>query len=138
MGERLFLYKNAKNLHACICDIIDSMKNTIITILVLVILGFGYYYFTKKSNTVDAPVVTNTENNANATTTTNVKTPEGKEVVIGKSVEGRDIVAYNYGQGETQRSHRFAHQQREALDGRGASRSKVLPGCLSDGKPETD
>ncbi|TSC70440.1 MAG: peptidase M14 carboxypeptidase A [Parcubacteria group bacterium Gr01-1014_46] len=79
------------------------MKNITITILVLVILGFGFYYFTKdKSPAVDnTPTATNTENNGQATTT-GVKVPEGSELVIGKSVEGRDITAYNYGQGETQ------------------------------------
>lgn len=76
------------------------MKNTIITVLVLAIVGFGIYYFTKKSPAVveNTPVVTN-ENNTQATTTT-TKT-EAAELVIGKSVNGKDITAYNFGTGET-------------------------------------
>ncbi|KND50318.1 MAG: hypothetical protein AB198_01945 [Parcubacteria bacterium C7867-003] len=79
------------------------MKNITITILVLVILGFGFYYFTKDEPVVsdNAPVVTDTQNSEQATTT-GVKVPEGSELVIGKSVEGRDIIAYNFGQGERQ------------------------------------
>jgi uncharacterized protein YxeA len=75
------------------------MKNTIITVLVLAIVGFGIYYFINKSPTVveNTPVVQN-ENNTQATTTTKT---EGAVLVIGKSVEGREITAYNFGNGET-------------------------------------
>ncbi len=75
------------------------MKNTIIAILVIVLLGAGLYYLFRKP----AVVVENTnttQNNGQATTTPEIK-PEASEVVIGKSVEGREITAYNYGKGDT-------------------------------------
>jgi murein tripeptide amidase MpaA len=76
------------------------MKNTIIGIVIVVILGFGIYYFINSSNNVavvNEPVVS-TSTLPVATTTPVNKT----ETVIGKSVQGRDIVAYHFGTGETE------------------------------------
>jgi hypothetical protein len=74
------------------------MKKFTIILLVLIIVGVGVYYFMHKSSPV-VPV-TESQNNTVATTTPIVKQSEGDMVVIGKSVEGRDIIAYNYGQGD--------------------------------------
>ena len=80
------------------------MKNTIIAILVIIIVGVGAYFIFRKP----APAVSTTNTNktvtqnTQATTTANANTaPEGSSVVIGKSVQGRDIVAYNFGSGDT-------------------------------------
>jgi g-D-glutamyl-meso-diaminopimelate peptidase len=76
------------------------MKNTIITVLVLAVIGAGIYYWMKNPSgsavKVDNSLATTTNSQA---TTTPVKA-EGSEIVIGKSVDGKDIVAYNYGNGE--------------------------------------
>ncbi|MGB8815681.1 MAG: M14 family zinc carboxypeptidase [Minisyncoccia bacterium] len=78
------------------------MKNTIITIVILALVGAGIYYFIKVS---PKEVVVNTNQNV-ATTTDNIATttaPVDKTVtVIGKSVEGRDIIAYHFGTGSTE------------------------------------
>ena len=74
------------------------MKNIIIGIVVLAVIGAGVYYFTKSSNVIvvdDQTIATSTDDIVNL--------GENKaENVIGKSVEGRDIVAYNFGTGEKQ------------------------------------
>lgn len=70
-----------------------------IVILIIVFVGVGVYFTSQKPS----PVVDTTkiQNNVQPTEATNVAKAEGSEVVIGKSVGGRDIVAYNFGGGET-------------------------------------
>ena len=83
------------------------MKKTIIAIVVVVIvaLGLGIYYFTKSSNNV---VVVNNQEVATTTTAgvtnnaSSTKPTNSAEIIIGKSVEGRDITAYHYGNGTTE------------------------------------
>ncbi|MCR4274910.1 MAG: M14 family metallopeptidase [Candidatus Campbellbacteria bacterium] len=78
------------------------MKKTIIALVVIILIIVGGY-FLMKQKTVDVPnpVATTT------TTTTTVVVPPGEDqgdkaqVVIGTSVQGRDILAYNYGKGST-------------------------------------
>jgi hypothetical protein len=73
------------------------MKNLVIAIVAVVLVGMGIYFFTKESSKV---VVVS---EPTATTTPIAPVVENKaESVIGKSVEGRDIVAYNFGTGSTQ------------------------------------
>lgn len=76
------------------------MKNIIITVVVLLLLATGVYYFTKDKKVTgpNNPTGTNVEGNNTATTTQVVA--EGSELVIGKSVEGRDIQAFNFGTGD--------------------------------------
>lgn len=76
------------------------MKNIIIWLIVIVILAVGGY-FIFKSFSDNPPVATNTQpqNQNPVATTTTEQNPE--QTVIGKSVEGRDIIAYNYGTGST-------------------------------------
>lgn len=75
------------------------MKNTIITIIIVILIGLGFYYIMKKPAVVPK---TDTTEVPTATTTAPVVKTEGAEVVIGKSVEGRDIIAYNFGKGDKQ------------------------------------
>lgn len=78
------------------------MKNTIIAlvVIILIIVG-GYFLMQQKTVDVPNPVATTT-----VSTTTTVVVPsddqgDKAQVVIGKSVQGRDILAYNYGTGST-------------------------------------
>jgi hypothetical protein len=83
------------------------MKNTLIILLIVVIiaLGFGAYFFLNKSpvQITQTPTTDITQSGVNdqASTTPVAELPKG-ESVIGKSVEGRDIVAYQYGTGATE------------------------------------
>jgi hypothetical protein len=76
------------------------MKKAIIAIIVIVLVVLGVYYFIKSSKNVvvvdNQTVATSTVKDV-ATTTVNKL-----ETVIGKSAEGRDIMAYHYGEGETE------------------------------------
>ncbi len=78
------------------------MKNYTIGIAIAIIIGLGIYFITQKT---DAPVENKTETTQNqVSTTTEVKKPDATNdavVVVGKSVEGRDILAFSYGQGTT-------------------------------------
>ena len=83
---------------------VSIMKNTIIIILVVVLLGFGLYVFTKGTlNVVDNSNVS--ENTMDSDTQELDKNDSEKdenktETVIGSSVEGKDIMAYHFGEGE--------------------------------------
>lgn len=88
------------------------MKNTIIAIIVIVLLGVGVYFLTQKTpdtktledNTdvtynPDGTVKTTPQNGTPVTPVV----PEVKtETVLGKSVNGSDIKAYHYGTGDTE------------------------------------
>jgi hypothetical protein len=71
----------------------------IIFLVIIVAIGFGVYYFTKSPvDNVDVNVSQNiatTTNNTASSTTVVDKT----KTVIGKSVQGSDIVAYHFGEG---------------------------------------
>ena len=75
------------------------MKKITIAIVVVIIIVLGIYYFGKDSSE-PAPVTPEPTINQPATTTATT-TPQQNpgETVIGKSVEGNDIVAYNFGTG---------------------------------------
>ncbi|MCX6712697.1 MAG: M14 family metallopeptidase [Candidatus Vogelbacteria bacterium] len=75
------------------------MKKTIIWVVVIIIIGLGLYLMSSSSK---APAG-NDQGDAviNSSTTTSVVVDNKDETVIGKSVEGRDIIAYNYGTGAT-------------------------------------
>lgn len=83
------------------------MKNIIITILVIIIVGFGGYFIIKSlSNTADVAKVSNVATstslgNEMATGTPAIVQDKGQSV-IGKSVDGRDIIAYHFGTGDTE------------------------------------
>lgn len=73
------------------------MKNIIIWVVIIAILGVGIYFISKSGSTDDVTQNENTNTNATSTTTNTSNSPE---TVIGKSVQSRDIVAYHYGTGE--------------------------------------
>jgi predicted deacylase len=68
------------------------MRNIIIVLVILILLGGGVWYFAR-DNTADP--------NGQMATTTATSTASGREYeVIGRSVEGREIQAYHFGEGE--------------------------------------
>ena len=79
------------------------MKKITIIIIVIAILGIGGYFLSRIS--VKQNVVEN-QNVATTTPPTNNEPPavvkDTTKTVIGKSVEGRDIIAYHYGGGGTE------------------------------------
>jgi len=80
------------------------MKNTIIAlvvIIIIVIFGFalyqgGFFNQAPTDNQLEDPDLTG---NATSTATSTPAEATGPEKVIGKSAEGRDIMAYTYGEG---------------------------------------
>lgn len=78
------------------------MKNIIITILVIIIIGFGGYFIIKSlSNSANIPK--GPDVTVSTTTPSDNAVIEDKgQTVIGKSVQGRDIVAYHFGTGNTE------------------------------------
>lgn len=80
------------------------MKKTIIVVIVIIIIIFGYFLIKGSMQNVTV------NQNQPATTVTPTSTPQSQVnqaqdksmTVIGKSVEGRDIVAYHYGTGDTE------------------------------------
>jgi hypothetical protein len=84
------------------------MKNTLITLLVIIIIGFGGYFFIKNMSGGDENGNVSKETNSTTTGSNENKDDlsvvvENKtETIIGKSVEGRNIVAYHYGTGDTE------------------------------------
>jgi g-D-glutamyl-meso-diaminopimelate peptidase len=80
------------------------MKKTtvIIIVIILILVAGGIYYMTRPApttvnNTTTTPQVVAPDNTA--TTTANQPTHATTTTVLGKSVEGRDIMAYHYGTG---------------------------------------
>lgn len=79
------------------------MKKAIIWILVLAVIGYGIYYFTRKSSTDtytgtgENSGTTVNDSNGGAAAIGAVTTPTNKESeVIGTSAGGREITAYHY------------------------------------------
>lgn len=78
------------------------MKKTLITIVIIVIVGLGIYFATKSSPNTTTPVVTSTPTPVGTTKPTPaVDAMNMPEEVIGTSVESRDITAYHFGKGNT-------------------------------------
>src|SRR3989344_4813260 len=75
------------------------MKKAIILLLV-VIVGVGAYFLFQSSSDMADVVIDTTPSGDEQTDAVNTGQDEGSEVVIGKSVEGRDITAYHYGTGD--------------------------------------
>lgn len=78
------------------------MKNLTIIFLVVILAGIGLYFFTKNLPPKADVTTDTTQSQGDIETSQTNDLTEGSEVVIGKSVEGRDITAYNYGEGDTQ------------------------------------
>lgn len=80
------------------------MKNFLSFLVLIIIIIAGVYFFNQSK--LPKPEAVNPNPNTEeqvATTTVEDTTPkeEGAEIVIGKSVEGREIKAYNFGTGDT-------------------------------------
>lgn len=79
------------------------MKKTIVIIAIIILAGAGIYFWTRSSPDVSVnqnPITTNGSNTA--TSTQNIGTAQNApETVIGTSVDGRNITAYNFGSGTT-------------------------------------
>ncbi|MBU4536898.1 hypothetical protein KJ603_02580 [Patescibacteria group bacterium] len=86
------------------------MKNIVTVIVVILIIGLGLYFLLPNSDNLETNQYQNSNiNNATSSQSTQqtgqnaTTTPENKnEFSIGKSVEGRDILAYQYGEGTTE------------------------------------
>jgi len=93
------------------------MKNFIIFIIIVVIAGIGAYVLIQKPSVIEVFNKKAVPDTAKETATDKTQTPEGEqegevpeeappadlgESVIGTSVEGREIVAYRYGQGDSE------------------------------------
>lgn len=85
------------------------MKNGIIIFIVLVLIGIGAYFLLgNRSDTAEVPGVSEFPNGSPnlfeeepaVKTDDELKDDDG-EMVIGRSVQGRDITAYHYGNGDT-------------------------------------
>jgi hypothetical protein len=83
------------------------MKNTIIAVIVLLILGVGGFFFWKSTQQADL-VVVNTTPTTTPVVTTPTPTPatsspaavvDKTKTVLGTSVGGRNITAYHFGEG---------------------------------------
>lgn len=67
------------------------MKNAIIFIVIILVIALGGYWLWSSQSAVVPPPVT--------TATTTAPVVDKTKTVIGQSVEGRDIVAYHFGEG---------------------------------------
>lgn len=79
-------------------------KNIIIAVVVIILVGVGIYLLSRGSSP-SAPAGQNQVATTSATAQTNQVQSQsqvnGSAVAIGQSVQGRDILAYNYGNGST-------------------------------------
>jgi len=76
------------------------MKKVILVIIIIVLIGLGFYFINKNKEEVKpAPV-----NPTPVVTEPVVQAPvvDKTKTVIGTSVEGREIIAYHFGEGDTE------------------------------------
>lgn len=84
------------------------MKNTIIVLLIVIVVGVGVYFFTQKPSSdvsvnPDLNVPVGTEQSQTGDNIDDSMNDQNKDMtVIGKSVENRNINAYHFGTGETE------------------------------------
>ncbi|MCK4918321.1 MAG: hypothetical protein KAS02_00855 [Candidatus Pacebacteria bacterium] len=86
------------------------MKNIIITLLIVLVVLFGVYFLNKQltydiDTSQNQPIIDNTiqpQNNEGEEENPQINEKEKEQTIIGKSVEGLDITAYHYGEGETE------------------------------------
>ncbi len=83
----------------------SNMKKIILTLIVIALIITGFYFIFNKSPKVEPidqnPVTTNNTTSTQSTSTQSVQL-NGDATVIGKSVDGRDITAYQYGKGSSE------------------------------------
>lgn len=88
-------------------NIKNNVKNIIITLLVIVVAGFGLYFLLPKPSPSDKDIYENTTNipeqPEEQTVVVATSTPQQTNpTTIGKSTEGKDISLYQYGDGDTE------------------------------------
>lgn len=76
------------------------MKNIILTLTALIIIIGGYFYF--KNQTQPLAPTENRTNQAGEQTATTTPVVDTTKTVLGTSVEGNEITAYHFGQGDTE------------------------------------
>lgn len=82
------------------------MKNTIVAIGVILLVLGGIYYLVNKDGSSNEPTFPESKNASNGTSSTNQNGKSDNvavdkiKTVIGKSVDGREVVAYHFGEGE--------------------------------------
>jgi hypothetical protein len=77
------------------------MKKFMVALVLIVIAGVGIYFITRGSANSAKVVEQNLNTNTASTTDQNITNNLG-QTVIGKSVGGRDIIAYHYGTGNAE------------------------------------
>jgi hypothetical protein len=79
-------------------------KSTIAAIVVVLVIlaGAGWYFFVRQPADVTVTPGPNETPGAPVTTPTSTPAENKPETVIGKSVEGRDILAYHFGTGDAE------------------------------------
>src|SRR3989344_400367 len=75
------------------------MKKILIVVIILVLIGLGFYFINKNKAEVP-PVPTPTPVVTEPVVQEPVK--DKTKTVIGTSVEGREIIAYHFGEGDTE------------------------------------
>ena len=80
-----------------------NYTNYTIAVIVIIVLGLGIFYLSNKQSSSNESKTDTSQNTENTSTTTVKKVDATNDSVrvLGKSVEGRDIMAFSYGTGET-------------------------------------
>ena len=77
------------------------MNKTIIAVIIIIILGGAGIYLLNRNSSNSQNAGLN-QNQATTTASTENKTPNNAESVLGTSIQGRNITAYYYGTGPTE------------------------------------
>lgn len=75
------------------------MKTTLIALIVIILVGFGGYYFLRQVPSTPAPHEQTGSTIDTQGTSTAATQGDKSRTTIGTSVEGREIIAYHYGTG---------------------------------------
>src|SRR3989338_4523839 len=83
------------------------MKKTLISLVVIAVLGFGGYFLMRDSSDKtyaipDKQEVTDTVKPANTTPKEETAQVDKTKTVIGTSVDGNNIIAYHFGDGPSE------------------------------------
>ena len=84
------------------------MKNIIVAVLFVVLVGFGVYFAvqyqrpSEDANFETAPIVTIQDKKESDTPVIEQEQENDRETIIGESVNGSEIVAFHYGTGDTE------------------------------------
>ena len=70
------------------------MKNTIIAVVVIILIGLGFYFISTRSTVAPVEQATTTPSTSTTTETAQIETS------IGTTKEGRDIPIFHYGEGD--------------------------------------